>query len=110
MGDVNRDFIKILNKSFENKRLKSVKRHEELNEILSNLKEEFIYDVETDEDRKVFDEKYNEAEKEFYKTKMFLDENFQLSAFLVINDVVNLHSNKYKYIKEIVNDIDDFEW
>ena len=109
MNDVNEDFIKILDKSLNNKQSKSIKRHEELNGILSSLTEEFLFNADTEEDKEEISKKYGEAEKEFYKTKMFLDENFQLSAFLIVNDVVNLKANKYEYISEIISDIKDFD-
>ena len=107
MNDVNEDFIKILNKSFTDKQSKSIKRHEELNSILNSLTEEFLFSEE--EDKEKISKEYGETEKEFYKTKMFLDENFQLSAFLIVNDVVNLKANKYEYISEVISDIKDFD-
>ena len=107
MNDVNEDFIKILNKSFTDKQSKSIKRHEELNSILNSLTEEFLFSEE--EDKEKISKEYRETEKEFYKTKMFLDENFQLSAFLIVNDVVNLKANKYEYISEVISDIKDFD-
>ena len=109
MNDVNEDFIKILDKSLKNKQSKSIKRHEEPNGILSSLTEEFLFNADTEEDKEEISKKYGEAEKEFYKTKMFLDENFQLSAFLIVNDVVNLKANKYEYISEVISDIKDFD-
>ena len=79
----------------------------ELNSILNSLTEEFLFSEE--EDKEKISKEYGETEKEFYKTKMFLDENFQLSAFLIVNDVVNLKANKYEYISEIISDIKDFD-
>ena len=67
----------------------------------------FLFSEE--EDKEKIGKEYGEVEKEFYKTKMFLDENFQLSAFLIVNDVVNLKANKYEYISEVISDIKDFD-
>ena len=57
---------------------------------------------------------YNEVENVLDRLNttsraMFLDENFQLSAFLIVNDVVNLKANKYEYISEVISDIKDFD-